>query len=242
MKKYKVCRYSDFCSYDHEVGDTSENSNTTEIDDMKKSMDEMKNVIEKQKLDIQTLCMQVTNLEKALLNRPECLERDDDDLEIESESSENDEALESNTEYFPEVNEFSCEQCDYQSKTEAGVKIHIGKKHKSEVEFAPIKNVFYEHFEMTRKVNKPNCLAVVRKNSKPADFLVLIHSVECWEEKDETRCTELMTAPPIVKDIPMKDNKGLLHILASTVIFDGTVDWDDIFRSMVGFDLDCWRN
>ena len=117
----------------------------------------------------------------------------------------------------------------------------MGKKHKSEVELSTLKNVYYENFEIKRKVNQPTCFAVVRKNSEPnTNILVIIHSVECWESV-QSQCNELMNAPPTVKDIPMKDEKGLLHILTSTVIFDGTVDWDDIFRSMVGFDLDCWR-
>ena len=90
------------------------------------------------------------------------------------------------------------------------------------------------------KVNKPECYSIVRKDSKPSDSVVLLHSGQCWES-EETRCDELRAAPPINKDIPVKDNLGLLHILASTVILGGTVDWVDIFRSMVGYDLDCWR-
>ena len=54
------------------------------------------------------------------------------------------------------------------SKTESGVKIHMGKKHKQKIELAPldVKNVYYEHLEITRKVTKPECLAIVRKYDK----------------------------------------------------------------------------
>ena len=71
MKKYKVCKYSDFCSYDHEVGDTTINRSVVEIDDLRKTMDEVKDIVEQQKLIINTLQLQVANLEIAHLNKNE---------------------------------------------------------------------------------------------------------------------------------------------------------------------------
>ena len=227
MKKYKLCKHSDFCSYDHEVGDTTVNRSVVEIDDLRKTMDEVKDIVEQQKLIINTLQLQVANLEIAHLNKNETVENefnsDNDDLEIAEESLHDESSNNSSKVSFDEENDYSCAKCDYSSKTEAGAKIHIGKKHKPKGQVAPLKNVHYEHFRISMKLNKPECYSIVRKDSKPSDSVVLLHSGQCWES-EKTRCDELRKSPPINKDIPVKDNLGLLHI-----------------RSMVGYDLDCWR-
>ena len=125
MKKYKVCKYSDFCSYDHEVGDTTINRSVVEIDDLRKTMDEVKDIVEQQKLIINTLQLQVANLEIAHLNKNENVENefnsDNDNLDIAEESLHDESSNNSSKVSFDEENDYSCAKCDYSSKTEAGV-------------------------------------------------------------------------------------------------------------------------
>ena len=121
MKKYKTCRYGDFCSYEH----------------------------------VEKLQMQVSNLEIALLNKSSASELfgENNGLEeMDKPSSERDETVDTSSEVKSTQEDYSCDRCNYKTKTKVGVKIHVGKKHKSEEELVPLKNIHYEHFEIRRKV------------------------------------------------------------------------------------------
>ena len=122
---------------------------------------------------------------------------------------------------------FQCDLCDFSTQSKAGLKIHLGKKHKDE-----IRNPKYENFT-TKKSEGNECYQVL--DTKSQRSLIFIHDMKCWSYFYP--CHDLASLIP-QDDHPVLDDSGGLHILDTSVLQDNLLDWDHIYRLIIGYSLE----
>ena len=126
--------------------------------------------------------------------------------------------------------DFRCSLCDFTTKKETGIKIHIGKKHKVEdSEF--VRNPEYDGYLAKQTCGK--CIGIF-DCKKTNQCIIFIHCPECWSFYNP--CSDFAIDIPD-DDSPVEDNRGKLHTSASTLIQKNLLDWEHLYRLIVGYSL-----
>ena len=130
-------------------------------------------------------------------------------------------------------NTHTCEQCDFRSESEKGLKIHMGRMHEVTCDacnekFAGqkklnthmcrihLKNPSIEFLYMKNWYLKHECIRVFCNSEKK--LLAILHSRNCIETNN---CTDFPTN--LDQDTPTQDIHGIIHTFADKIINFGTV-------------------
>ena len=107
------------------------------------------------------------------------------------------------------------------------MRIHTGKKHKN-----VILNPTYDNFA-AKKTSIGDCHQVFISESNKS--IIFVHDMKCCSYYD--LCEDLASLIP-QDDHPVLDDSGGLHILNSFVLQDNMVDWEQIYRLIIGYSLE----
>ena len=95
-----------------------------------------------------------------------------------------------------------------------------------------LENPNYEEFYI--ETNGTECNRVFKMSKKVGEKLVVhLHSKECWYSNP---CQIKYVNDP--QGNPTRDKDGIVHGLVHNYISYSTVDWDQLYIMMVGFDLE----
>ena len=159
-------------------------------------------------------------------------------LDVENKNSELDALREKMIQHPKEVVQsktFTCNQCDYTSESEKGIKIHMGRKHEVKCDKCNEKfggdqklrthmcrihvtNPTYKSIYIKDWYLRSECIRIFCNEEKKQ--LAILHSKDCEEENP---CHE---SPENFKfEVTVKDKDGMIHLHASPNIDINTVDW-----------------
>ena len=140
---------------------------------------------------------------------------------------------------------YSCDQCDFTTESEKGLKIHMGKMHevtctscreklageaklKSHMCRIHIENPNSEYLYMKNWVLRDNCIQVYGHEEKKE--IALLHCKHCT---DESYCFEFPSG--LTNKNRQEDGDGLIHLKASLYIKATKVNWalmvNDIYKA-----------
>ena len=126
--EYKRCKFGEYCKYNHEDINIVKTVNI-EFTTWKNKVDELEDVMNSLKTEISRILEQNVLLEnkinqineqKVVVGDNGYIEKNDNEIYKESINNIDDDS-------------FQCEQCDFKSKRENGLKIHVGIKHKDAI-------------------------------------------------------------------------------------------------------------
>ena len=152
---------------------------------------------------------------------------------------------------------YYCDRCDFKTTKKIGVSIHRAKKHKhfcagcakdftepTELKrhdcevVENLENPTYENYFIEKRKNANQCFNIVKNKLSLKKPISVLHTEYCWHNPS-TSCSNLNTISPAPsKDHAFLDMEGLLHMCVTSVISNRVVDWDDLFRSFVGFGVE----
>ena len=129
----------------------------------------------------------------------------------------------------------SCDQCDFTTESEKGLKIHLGKMHevtctscgekfageaklKTHMCKIHIENPNSEYLYMKNWVVKDNCIQVYGHKEKKE--IALLHCKHCT---DESFCYEFPSG--LTNRSKQVDEEGLIHLKASLYLQSTNIDW-----------------
>ena len=187
----------------------------------------------------------------------------DENKSVDSDSETDNLAIDTDEEEFAVENDASieekyyCDRCDYTTTKKIGVSIHRTKKHKhfcagcakDFIEPTELKrhncevvenfeNPTYENYFIEKRKQENQCFNIMKNKLSFKKPISILHTENCWHDPS-TSCSDLNTISPAPsKDSAFLDMEGLLHMCVTSVIINRVVDWDDLFRSFVGFGVD----
>ena len=244
--KHGMCKFGDFCSFNHKIENvkTSDIITTDRKVDIKQNFEALENQIVSMKLQIQELQTKVHSLENR--NISEELSDDDSDTSdpevseifdncVKNHVVPEDTAISSSEIDDPynnsEPEAFRCDICDFETQKENGLKIHRGLKHKNPSLEEALENPEYEGFVL-KNVKEGRCFNLYSlRFNKSIGF---IHNKSCWSFYSP--CPDLPDPPS--DESPILDCGGVLHIVDSLVIENKSMDWEHMYRLVVGYSLE----
>ena len=118
--------------------------------------------------------------------------------------------------------------CGQDFKSEADLKKHFC------LEVDRLTNPCYANYFIQKRKENDHCFIVIQKKQNIKGPIAIIHREECWNNPASS-CLKLNSVSPNSKDYIITDEKWQLHMPVTQVITDKTVDWDELYRSFVGF-------
>ena len=182
---------------------------------------------------------------------------DDSECENETEENSTDEQEEKGGDVPADI-EHQCDFCDFKTVKKFGLTIHAAKKHKhhcvgcsldfsNELEVGRhfctqvenFENPCYSKYFIEKRNEEFLCFNIIRRNHKMKTHISTLHTQNCWSNSSLTgSCSELSTISTNNEGHSVLDDEGKLHMLVTNVITGKKVDWDDLYRSFIGFGVD----
>lgn len=244
-----VCKFGEFCAFEHDVPQhvilggyqPHEDYNLKELH---QKIEILNKLVRGKNEMIQELSEKVKEMEtrKDALNQLDGF-IDEDDLTCSG--------TESNLEFFEEnpssnvaetdfsddimeeendIQDFKCSLCDFKTLKKSGLRIHFGKKHKDQ-DCRPILNQENDGYVCNQTCG--DCLGIfdLKLNN---ECIIFMHSQDCWSFLNP--CSDFSIDIPDNND-PVEDSRGKLHTLSSTAVNQRLLDWDHLYRLIVGYNL-----
>ena len=242
-------------------------------ENFKKQISELENKMKEKDAEIEKLLQRIQRIDRNFGGKKdfpaEFSFTDDSENEIESDNFNENESVEDQHEIevvnaIDEAHE--CYSCDFKSKTDQGLRIHVGKmhhfkcdqcdetftrrscleKHKNCKEILKlIKNPTNGDFKIGKFRRDETCIGIfsdkIRNQNDLGVPVIFLHSMECWQDTGLS-CPEL--SPDHKPDervvVDCVDLNVILHMMQQSFVIMGMVDWDSVKETVAEhFNLFC---